>query len=90
MKFDKDAKKTSRAERLSLYLLVAFIVFCTSTAVSFVPTETFLKGLYMAGNLMFGLTYVYSYLKNEITKSLVVQYTGINLIFLLILLAFGA
>lgn len=86
--FDKDAKKAEVGEYIFLPFVVSFLVFISSITMSFIPAESFLRALFTAAVLMFGLTYITAYLKNEISKKLILQYAFIILIFLLIILTF--
>ena len=88
LKFDVDAKKTKIGETYYLSMLTAFLVFVVTLAVSFIPTESFLRALFSASGLMFGITYVTSYLKNELSVKLLFQYILICLIFFLFLISF--
>ncbi|RJR27315.1 hypothetical protein C4561_02700 [candidate division WWE3 bacterium] len=73
---------------IGLSLFVTFLVAAVGLAVSFIPTESFLRSLLVSAVLMFGLVYISSYFKNEITKRLLAEYIFIILIFLAILMAF--
>ncbi len=87
-RYDQDAKNTGVVERIYLSLIVAYFVFSSSLGVSFFPTEAFLKALFTATVCMFGLSYTSSYLKNEITRKMIIQYCLIVLLFLLITIIF--
>lgn len=69
-------------------VLVAFYTGGVALAVSFIPTEAFLKALLSASTLMFGLVLISSHLKNEISKALILEYMSITALFLIILIAF--
>ena len=88
LQFDESAKKTTRGESLYLSFLATFLVTVSSISVSFMPTESFLRALFTASVLMFALTYITSYLKNEITLKLVLRYLIIVLVFFLLLMFF--
>jgi len=86
--FEPDAKNTGVGEILYLCLFSFFIIFSTSLAVSFFPTEAFLRALFISSVLLFVLTYISAYLKNEITRKMILGYLFISSIFLLLLLFF--
>jgi len=87
-RFDKDAKNTGVGEVLYLSFSAFFFMFATSFAVSFFPTEAFLRASFSSSVLLFILSYISGYLKNEISRKMVVGYLVIILIFLSILLVF--
>lgn len=68
--------------------LVSFLVFSLGVAVSFIPTESFLRALLSACALMFGLSYVNLHYKNRLNRSIIVEYSFIFVIFLLLVLIF--
>lgn len=87
-RYDKDAKNVGGVERLFLAFIVFFIVLAAVISVSFVPSEPFLKALFTATTAMFGIGYVSGYLKNEINKKYIMQYTIMILFFLVLMLIF--
>ncbi len=87
-KFDKDAKNTGVGEILYLSFSAFFIMFATSFAVSFFPTEAFLRASFSSSVLLFVLSYISGYLKNEISRKMVIGYLAIILLFLFTLLIF--
>ena len=88
LQFDEGVKKTTKGESLYLCFLSTFLVTVSSIAVSFMPTESFLRALFTASVLMFSLTYITSYLKNEITLKLVLRYLVIVFVFFIFLIFF--
>lgn len=64
--------------------IVAFFVGCIALPITFVPAESFLRGLTVASALMLGLSYIWSHLKNDINLKAFVQYILILLIFLIL------
>ncbi len=88
LSFDGDVKQIGLGERIIVSLFVSFLVFCVGLGVSFIPTEPFLRALFLSAALMFGTGYVYSHYKNKITKDLLLEYGFILLIFFLIVLTF--
>lgn len=88
LQFDESAKKPTKGESLYLASISTFLVTVPSIALSFMPTESFLRALFTASILMFALTYITSYLKNEITFKLILRYLVIILVFFLLLIFF--
>lgn len=88
LRFDSDAKKPKIGEKLILSAFVSFCVFLLGVSFSFVPTESFLRALFVSSVLMFGLGYLQNHLKNSITKGIVTEYILICFFFLAILLIF--
>jgi hypothetical protein len=87
-RYDKDAKNTGVGETVLLSTLGLFLVSASSIAVSFMPTEAFLRALLISAVLMFVLSYVASYLRNDINRKMMVQFVFIFVIFLLLILFF--
>jgi hypothetical protein len=88
MSFDPDAKKTSYSEKISLSTLLSFITFLAALSVSYIPTESFLRGLFISSIVMFDLAYIVAHYKNRIRKRMFIEYGTISLIFFIILLIF--
>ncbi len=88
LEFDPEAKKVRGAEALFWGLFSSFIVFAASMSVSFVPTESFLRALFVSSVLMFCLNYVYGYIKNHITKRLITEYLLITFVFFALMFIF--
>lgn len=88
LSFDKDTKNIKAGESITLISLVVFMVFVSSISVSFFPTESFLRALYVGSILMFGLNYVDGHLKNNINKKLLIQSLALSIISFIILLIF--
>lgn len=86
--FDTDVKKTDSREKLAIVFYFAFITYITGLAVSFIPTETFLKAMFVAAVNMFSIAYIYAHYKNRITTRLLLEYGIICLIFFLLLIIF--
>lgn len=87
-KFDSDVKKVRVGEAIFLSLLTAFFVFSAGLGVAFIPTEAFLRAMFISGILMFGLNFTSAYLKNETSRKMLTQYFTIICIFFLLLLFF--
>ncbi len=85
---DPDIKRTSSVERGYLAIALAFIVFIFGLGVSFIPTESFLRALFVSTVIMFGLGYVQGHYKNRINLRLLLEYGIISLIFLFLLILF--
>jgi hypothetical protein len=88
LKFDEEARKVRGVDAVLLSLLVGFIVAVAGFSVSFMPTEAFLRALFVSSVLMFGLNYIYAYLKNNITKRLISENLLITFIFFILLVVF--
>jgi hypothetical protein len=67
---------------------VGFITFVVGIATSFLPVESFLRGLTASAGLMFGLFYTSSFLKNNISKKLLLEYSAIILGFVILSIIF--
>jgi len=89
LRFDKDMKKVKVGEFILLNLLAGFLVLATSLSISFFPTESFLRSLFVSSVLMFSLNYVQSHLKNDINDKFLYQSLFISLIFFIILFLFN-
>ncbi len=86
---DKGMKNVSVGEGTLLSVYSAFIVSGMSTAVSFFPTEAFMRALLVSSTLMFVMNYsITGYLKNEIYRKIIFEYLGIVLLFFLLTLIF--
>lgn len=86
---DKGMKNVSVGEGTLLSLYSSFIVSGMSTAVSFFPTEAFMRALLVSSTLMFVMNYsITGYLKNEIYKKIIFEYLGIVLLFYILTLVF--
>lgn len=88
MSFDPDAKKTSYTEKISLSTLLSFFTFLAALSVSYIPTESFLRGLFVSSIVMFDLAYVVAHYRNRVRKRMFIEYGMISLIFFIILLVF--
>lgn len=69
-------------------LFTGFITFVVAIATSFLPVESFLRGLTASAGLMFGLFYTSSFLKNSISRKLLFQYVAIIFGFILLSVLF--
>jgi hypothetical protein len=88
LKFDSDLKVIKAGERYTLAFFIAMITFLSGLSVSFFPTESFLRAIFVASIVMSGISYITMHLKNTINKNAVVEFLFISLLFLLILVVF--
>jgi hypothetical protein len=88
LQFDSDSKRVRGVEYIIWGLVLFYMVFVSAISVSFIPSESFLKALFVASVLMFGLNFVFGYLKNNLTKRSVIQYFLITFVFFIILAIF--
>lgn len=88
LEFDPEAKKVRGVEAILWAVFSFFVVFTASVSVSFVPTESFLRALFVSSVLMFCLNYIYGYIKNNLTKRMITEYFLITLIFFIIMFVF--
>lgn len=88
VRFDKDVKTLEAGEKYLTSLFIAFGVLIFGVSFSFVPTESFLRALFVSSVLMFFLSYFQNHFKNSITKKIVTEYLLICLFFLVLLIVF--
>jgi len=86
--YEPDAKKTNIWERVYLCAFSFFITYITSFAVSFFPSEDFLRALFMSSVILFILNFVSLHLKNDLSRRIIVRYLIIILVFFILLLFF--
>ncbi len=86
--FDPDIKRTSLGEKFAIASLLSFLVFLAGLSVSFVPSESFLRALFISALLMAALAFIVAHYKNKITRRLLFEYGVINGIFFMLLLLF--
>lgn len=86
--FDDFLKKAKVGEFIWLNLLVGYLVFIASSTFSFIPSESFLRSLFISSVLMFSLNFVQSHLKNDINEKFLYQSFFICIFFLITLLVF--
>jgi hypothetical protein len=89
LKYDHEVKKYRKGELISLLALGVFFVLASNLAVSFFPTETFLRALYVSSIMIFGVSYIEGHLKNTINKRLISEHLVISTIFLILLFVFN-
>ena len=83
-----DTRQIGVGEKLVLSFRVMFIVFALSMAVSFFPTESFLRSLFVSSVLMGALDYTQSHCRNSLNKKHIIEYFLIILTFFIILIIF--
>lgn len=88
MSFDPDVRDTSVTERTVLSTLLAFITFCFAMGVSFIPSESFLRALFVVSVVLFSLAYIQALYKNRLNIRMMLEYGVISLIFFAILITF--
>lgn len=86
--FEPDAKKTGVGEKIYLCCVSFFILYTSSMAVSFFPSEDFLRALFVSSVLLFVLNYISAHLKNEISRKMIFGYLAIVVTFLLSVIFF--
>lgn len=89
LSFDKDNKKVRIGESVLLSLFAGFLVGVANIAVSFLPTEAFLRAILSANVLLFSTAVIYEHVRNNITRSLLIKNFTLIVIFLIILLVFN-
>ena len=88
LKHNPDAKKFKVGELLAILGIGAFAVGTANIAVSFIPTETFLRALFVSSILVAGISYLEAHLKNQVNRKLISEHAIISLIFLVLLFIF--
>ena len=86
--FDSDAKNTGTGEMYYLSFFTAFIIYTVSFAISFFAAKAFLRALFASSVLLFLLSYISGYLKNEISRKMLLGYLIIILVFIGLILFF--
>jgi hypothetical protein len=89
-KYDDDAKGMGVGEAILISFKVSFMVLTALITTMFIPSESFLRAIFVASALMFGLNYANSYLKNTTSKTMLAEYFFISLIFLFLLILFSS
>lgn len=88
MSLDSDVKRTGKSEKVFLAWFLTFITFSAGVSVSLIPTESFLRALFIASLLMFDLAYIFAHYKNKLNLRMILEYGVISLIFFIVLLIF--
>lgn len=89
LKYNHEVKKYKKGELFAVFALGSFFVFAANISVSFFPTETFLRALYVSSVLIFGVSFIEAHLKNTINKKLIREHSLITLLFLILLFIFN-
>ena len=74
LRYDSETKKVRGAEYVLFSVIVSFMVFAGGISASFLPTESFLRALFVSTVLMLGLSYLYGHLRNNISKKILAEY----------------
>ena len=88
LNFDTRIRKTTLLEKIFNCFFCVFLVMAGIISVSFIPTEAFLRGLFAASILLFGLNYLDGYVKNRLNKGFLYIYGSIFVLFLILILVF--
>lgn len=88
LRLGRGVKQYKTGEVITLMALSSFIISGAVVAVSFMPSEAFLKGLFVASVGMFITSYVEGHFKNTINKKLLGEHTLISVIFLILMFIF--
>ncbi len=88
IRFDKDSKKMKRGEMAFIATLASFILYAVNVSVSFFPTESFLRALFVSTALMFSINLVYGHCKNDIKKRMLTEHFFISFTFFVLLIIF--
>ena len=86
--FDRDLKRLSLSKQLVCSMLASFYVASFSISVAFIPTESFLRAIFVASVLMSALGYFQNYLKNSVTARIILEYAAIVGAFFVLLIVF--
>jgi hypothetical protein len=89
LKHNHEVKKYRRGELFGLFALTTFFVMAANLSVSFFPTETFLRALYVSSIMIFSVSYIEGHLKNVINRRLITEHLVISFIFLVLLFIFN-
>jgi hypothetical protein len=88
LRYNPDTKKYKIGEISSIVTLGVFLTISANLAVSFFPSETFLRALFVSSILIFGISYVEAHLKNVINRRLITEHLLISILFLFLLIFF--
>jgi hypothetical protein len=87
--FDPESKAVELREKLAISSMVMFATVAGGLGVSFFPTESFLRSLYVSSILMSSIGYLQAHYKNLITRKMIMEYLLIITTFLIIVIAFS-
>lgn len=85
---NRDVKKYKVGEMVGIVGMLVFIIMSLSISVSFFPTESFLRALFISSVQIFGISYLEGHIKNTINKKMLTEHLAISIIFLVLLLIF--
>lgn len=88
LRYTHETKSYKVGEILTVTAFGIFLTLISNLAVSFFPTETFLRALFVSSILIFGISYVEAHLKNIINKRLITEHLLISALFLFLLIIF--
>lgn len=88
LKYSHEAKKYKVGEIVAILAFGVFITGASNISVSFFPTETFLRALFISSVLIFSISYIEAHLKNVVKKRLITEHLIISLAFLFLLVVF--
>jgi hypothetical protein len=88
LRYTHETKNYRVGEILSVAAFGTFLTVTSNLSVSFLPTETFLRALFVSSILIFGISYGEAHLKNIINKRLITEHLLISLLFLFLLIVF--
>ena len=88
LQLDREVKQLRIGEKWMLIIFMTFLGFIYSITVSFIPTESFLRALFVSTFLIFGVNYLQGHLKNTLTFKLIAEYFILSIIFFLIILIY--
>ncbi len=86
--FDTDIKVFQQGERRWLSILLALLVSFVGLVISFIPTESFLRALFLATLFLFNFSYIQAHFKNKLSMRLLLENGVISIVFFVILLLF--
>lgn len=89
LRHSHEVKKFKIGEMSSIFSLAVFFVFAANISVSFFPSETFLRALFVSSVLIFGVSFIEAHLKNTLNKKLIREHMAISLIFLILIFIFN-
>ncbi len=89
LRHNHEIKKYKIGELIGLFGLCTFFVMVANLSVSFFPTETFLRALFVSSIMIFCVSYIEGHLKNIINKRLISEHLFISIIFLVLLFIFN-
>lgn len=86
--YSKETKKYKVGEIITILGFGSFVLYSLSICVSFFPSESFLRALFIASVLMFNVSYLEGHFKNKINKKLLSEHILISVLFFILVLIF--